>query len=83
MIAGYFYSGSGAISDYFTILISNISSQELSSAFTTSLDSFFDDVTTGVDRIFSSENKNHSETKKNSKKNKKWYNCDLNHKQWY
>ena len=45
--------------------------KELSSAFTTSLDSFFDDVTTGVDRIFSSENKNHSETKKNSKQNKK------------
>ena len=45
--------------------------KELSSAFTTSLDSFFDDVTTGVDRIFSSENKNHIETKKNSKQNKK------------
>ena len=47
--------------------------KELSSAFTTSLDSFFDDMSTGVDRIFSSENKNHSETKKNSKQNKKWY----------
>ncbi len=45
--------------------------KELSSGFTTSLDSFFDDVSTGVDRIFSSENKNHSETKKNSKQNKK------------
>lgn len=45
--------------------------KELSSAFTTSLDSFFDDVTTGVDRIFSSENKNHNESKKSSKRNKK------------
>ena len=51
------------------LFINNI--KELSSAFTTSLDSFFDDVTTGVDRIFSSENKNHNETKKSSKQNKK------------
>ena len=41
--------------------------EELSSVFNTRLDSFFDDVSTGVDRIFSSE------TKKNSKQNKKWY----------
>ena len=45
--------------------------KELSSAFTTSLDSFFDDVTTGVDRIFSSENKDLSETKKSIKQSKK------------
>ena len=45
--------------------------KELSSAFTTSLDSFFDDVSTGVDRIFSSENKDLSESKKSSKQSKK------------
>ena len=47
--------------------------EELSSVFNTSLDSFFDDVSTGVDRIFSSENKDLSGTKKNSKQSKKWY----------
>ena len=45
--------------------------EELSSVFNTSLDSFFDDVSTGVDRIFSSENKDLSGTKKNSKQSKK------------
>ena len=45
--------------------------EELSSVFTTRLDSFFDDVSTGVDRIFSSENKDLSETKKSSKQSKK------------
>ena len=44
---------------------------ELSSVFTTRLDSFFDDVSTGVDRIFSRENKDISETKKSSKQSKK------------
>ena len=47
--------------------------EELSSVFTTRLDSFFDDVSTGVDRIFSSENKDLSETEKSSKQSKKWY----------
>ena len=45
--------------------------EELSSVFTTRLDSFFDDVSTGVDRIFSSENKDLSESKKSSKQSKK------------
>ena len=45
--------------------------EELSSFFTTRLDSFFDDVSTGVDRIFSSENKDLSETKKSIKQSKK------------
>ena len=47
--------------------------EEISSVFNTSLDSFFDDVSTGVDRIFSSQNKDLSETKKSSKQSKKWY----------
>jgi len=45
--------------------------EEISSVFNTSLDSFFDDVSTGVDRIFSSQNKDLSETKKSSKQSKK------------
>ena len=39
--------------------------KELSSAFTTSLDSFFDDVNTGINRIFSNEN---DKTNKKQKK---------------
>ena len=45
--------------------------EKISSVFNTSLDSFFDDVSTGVDRIFSSQNKDLSETKKSSKQSKK------------
>ena len=45
--------------------------KEVSSAFSTSLDSFFDDVTTGIDRIFSNDYKNINQNKKTTKESKK------------
>ena len=41
--------------------------KEVSSVFSTSLDSFFDDVRIGIDRIFTNQNKKASTVKKNSK----------------
>ena len=49
------------------LLTENI--KEVSSTFSTSLDTFFDDIKSGVDRIFSNDNKNiETNKKKNSDK---------------
>ena len=44
------------------LLTENI--KDVSSAFSTSLDTFFDDLRSGVDRIFSNDNKNVETNKK-------------------
>ena len=44
------------------LLTENI--KDVSSAFSTSLDTFFDDIRSGVDRIFSNDNKNVETNKK-------------------
>ena len=49
------------------LLTENI--KDVSSAFSTSLDTFFDDIRSGFDRIFSNDNKNiETNKKKNSDK---------------